>query len=251
MTLFIQLFLAHLIGDFLLQPGNWVIHKEAHKARSKYLYLHILVHFLVTMLLLWDMSSWKLVLIIVISHYFIDLAKLYIAPLFKNKSIPFFMDQFLHILILYVCAYYGGIMQQTANWFQNLDWGLVTAIVFVSSPAAIIMGKLLEGMSDKIEFDHKSLPNAGKYIGIIERLFVLIFIILGRWEAIGLLITAKSVFRFNDLKEGNSRKLTEYILIGTLLSFGLAMVTGLIYMGWSLILNSELSSVHNSAPITF
>ena len=232
MILFTKLFLAHLIGDFLLQPGRWVIHKEAHKARSKYLYIHILVHFFVTMLLLWDPMYWKLVLVIVTSHYFIDLAKLYVAPLFKRKSISFFIDQFLHILMLYVCSYYGGVMQHTANWFQNLDWGLVTALIFVSSPAAIIMGKLLEGMSAKIEFDHKSLPNAGKYIGIIERLFVLIFIILGRWEAIGLLITAKSVFRFNDLKEGNSRKLTEYILIGTLLSFGLAIVTGLIYTGW-------------------
>lgn len=85
-------------------------------------------------------------------------------------------------------------------------------------------------MANRIPTDHKSLPNAGKYIGIIERLFVLIFIILGRWEGIGLLITAKSVFRFNDLKESNSRKLTEYILIGTLLSFGLAIVTGLIYL---------------------
>jgi len=86
-------------------------------------------------------------------------------------------------------------------------------------------------MSQKIELDHKSLPNAGKYIGIIERLLVLIFIILGRWDAIGLLIAAKSVFRFNDLKESNNRKLTEYILIGTLLSFGIAISTGIIYTG--------------------
>ena len=85
-------------------------------------------------------------------------------------------------------------------------------------------------MSGQIDIDHESLPNAGKYIGIIERLFVLIFIILGNWASIGLLITAKSVFRFNDLKDSNNRKLTEYILIGTLLSFGLAIVTGLIYM---------------------
>ena len=92
------------------------------------------------------------------------------------------------------------------------------------------MGKILEGMSNQIETDHKSLPNAGKYIGIIERLFVLIFIVIGRWEVIGLLIAAKSVFRFNDLKERNNRKLTEYILIGTLVSFGLAILAGLLYV---------------------
>lgn len=87
-------------------------------------------------------------------------------------------------------------------------------------------------MSDQIELDHKSLPNAGKYIGIIERLFVLLFIIMGRWDAIGLLITAKSVFRFNDLKATNNRKLTEYILIGTFLSFGIAILTGLVYLSF-------------------
>ena len=64
-------------------------------------------------------------------------------------------------------------------------------------------------------------------IGILERLLVFLFILLDRWEAIGLLIAAKSVFRFNDLKESNNRKWTEYILIGTLLSFGMAMAAGL------------------------
>ncbi|RKN81567.1 DUF3307 domain-containing protein [Ulvibacterium marinum] len=230
MILFIKLVLAHLIGDFLLQPNRWVIHKEVNKVTSKYLYVHVLVHFVVTMFLLWDFQYWKLVLAIVISHYFIDLAKLYTNPFFKLRSIPFFMDQALHILVLYICAYSGNLIGQTIFLLEKIDWALLTAIVFVSYPAAIIMGKLLEGMSDRIELDHKSLPGAGKYIGIIERLFVLAFIILGRWEVIGLLITAKSVFRFNDLKDSNSRKLTEYILIGTLLSFGIAIVTGIIYI---------------------
>jgi len=229
MILFIKLFLAHIIGDFLLQPKRWVIQKEVKKAASGFLYLHILIHFLLIILLLWNIEYWKIALIIAVSHYVIDLLKIYATPLFKNKSIPFFIDQFLHIAVLYICAYYSNLMDHTISLIQQIDWALLTAIVFVTYPAAIIMSILLEGMSNQINLDHKSLPNAGKYIGIIERLFVLIFIIMGRWEAIGLLITAKSVFRFNDLKESNSRKLTEYILIGTLLSFGIAILTGIIY----------------------
>jgi len=229
MILFIKLFLAHIIGDFLLQPKRWVIQKEVKKAASGFLYLHILIHFLLIILLLWNIEYWKIALIIAVSHYVIDLLKIYATPLFKNKSIPFFIDQFLHIVVLYICAYYSNLMDHTITLIQQIDWALLTAIVFVTYPAAIIMSILLEGMSNQINLDHKSLPNAGKYIGIIERLFVLIFIIMGRWEAIGLLITAKSVFRFNDLKESNSRKLTEYILIGTLLSFGIAILTGIIY----------------------
>ncbi|SHI84611.1 Protein of unknown function [Arenibacter nanhaiticus] len=231
MILFTKLFLAHLIGDFLLQPTRWVIHKEAHKIRSKYLYLHILVHFVLTMILLWNLSLWFWVVLLILSHYLIDVAKLYINPWFKNKSIPFFIDQFLHLLVIYACAYTTDVVTHTLTLVQQIDWSLVTAIVFVGFPSSIIMTKLLEGMANKIALDHKSLPNAGKYIGIIERLFVFVFMIMGRWEVIGLLITAKSVFRFNDLKESNSRKLTEYILIGTLLSFGLAIIAGIIYKG--------------------
>jgi len=230
MSIFIKLLLAHLIGDFLLQPSSWVAHKEENKAKSKYLYIHVLLHFAITMLLLWNLSYWKIALLITLSHYIIDVSKLYASSLFKHQNIPFFIDQLLHLIILYCCAFYTDLWAHTASLFDQLDWSLVTAVVFVTFPSAIIMGKLLERMADQIDDDHESLPNAGKYIGIIERVFVLIFIVLGNWASIGLLITAKSVFRFNDLKESNNRKLTEYILIGTLLSFGLAIVTGLIHL---------------------
>jgi len=230
MILFTKLLLAHLIGDFLFQPNSWVQHKETHKAKSTYLYIHVVLHFVVTMLVLWDLNYWKLALLIMLSHYLIDVIKLYTASLFKHQNIPFFIDQLLHIAVLYCCAFYSDLWAHTVWLFEQIDWLLVTAAFFVSFPSAIIMGKLLERMSAQIDIDHESLPNAGKYIGIIERLFVLIFIVLGNWASIGLLITAKSVFRFNDLKESNNRKLTEYILIGTLISFGLAIITGLIYL---------------------
>jgi hypothetical protein len=230
MILFTKLLLAHLLGDFLLQPFKWVIHKQANKIRSHYLYLHVLIHFCLIILLLWDLAAWKPALLIALSHYFIDLGKLYSIHWFKNKSIPFFLDQLLHIVVLFCAAFYNNLWGQLELLFSQLNWPLITAVVFVTFPAAMVMSKLLESMSEQIELDHKSLPNAGKYIGIIERLFVLPFIIMGRWEAIGLLITAKSVFRFNDLKESNSRKLTEYILIGTLMSFGMAIATGIIYL---------------------
>jgi len=87
-------------------------------------------------------------------------------------------------------------------------------------------------MPKHIEIDHESLPNARMYIGIIEHFFVFAFIILGRWEVIGFLIAPKSVFRFNDLKESNSRELTEYILIGALLSVGIAILIGIWFINF-------------------
>lgn len=231
--IFLKLFLAHLIGDFVLQPTRWVLHKEAHKIASPYLYYHIAIHAVLSFAILWDFSYWPVILGIVGLHYLIDLAKLYALPLFKNPQVPFFIDQLLHIMVIYLLVYRENFPEHFLELMENLDWGLITAILFVTWPSAVIMGKILEPMAAQIPTDHRSLPNAGKYIGIIERLFVLVFILTGRWEGIGLLITAKSVFRFNDLKESNSRKLTEYILIGTLMSFGLAIITGLIYLHFS------------------
>ena len=81
----------------------------------------------------------------------------------------------------------------------------------------------------KLTQGNESLKDAGMYIGILERILVFVFVILNHWEAVGFLITAKSVFRFGDLKESKHRKLTEYILIGTLISFGIAIFVGILY----------------------
>ena len=64
-----------------------------------------------------------------------------------------------------------------------------------------------------------------------------VFIITNEWQAVGFLLAAKSVFRFGNLQEAKDRKLTEYILIGTLLSFGIAIITG---MGFQYIMALKL-----------
>ncbi len=225
--LFVKLLLAHLIGDFFLQPRKWVLQKQAKKARSWFLYVHVLIHFVLTLLLLWDFSMWKAAGIIALTHLGIDLAKLYSGHWFRNDAIPFILDQAAHLLVLFIVATYPNSWSVILSWFAAADWPLLTALCFITYPSAFLIAKLLEGPGSRIPVDHKSLPQAGTYIGILERLFVFLFILLDRWEAIGLLIAAKSVFRFNDLRESNNRKWTEYILIGTLLSFALAILAGL------------------------
>ena len=53
------------------------------------------------------------------------------------------------------------------------------------------------------------------------------FILLGSYEAIGFLMAAKSIFRFGELKDKNEIKRTEYVLLGTLMSFTIAVVVAL------------------------
>src|SRR5690606_32302350 len=100
----------------------------------------------------------------------------------------------------------------------------------VTSVVAILMRILMTNWVLEEDPKNDSLPNAGKYIGMLERLLVFGFIVLQQWAAIGWLVTAKSVFRFSDLSRAKDRKLTEYILIGTLLSFGFAILIGIIYL---------------------
>ncbi|MEP3044705.1 MAG: DUF3307 domain-containing protein, partial [Nonlabens ulvanivorans] len=47
--------------------------------------------------------------------------------------------------------------------------------------------------------------------------------------AVGFLLGAFFLFGFGDLSKAKNMKLTEYVLIGTLLSFGIAILVGLLF----------------------
>ena len=229
MIVLIKLILAHFIGDFLLQPKSWVADKELRKASSRKLYLHVFIHGLLILLLLWNLDYWLLALFVMISHGVIDTVKIY-AQRENNKGTWFLIDQGLHILSIFVLwvlfvdpnLHLSGWIDYPAIWIYS------AALLFLTVVSAMVMQVLMSDWSGSLTDNHEdSLNNAGKYIGILERLFVFIFVVTGHWEGIGFLLAAKSVFRFGDLKESKSRKLTEYILIGTLLSFGIAIVTGM------------------------
>ncbi len=76
--------------------------------------------------------------------------------------------------------------------------------------------------------EREPLLKAGRWIGIIDRALVLTFILVDNVAAVGFLMAAKSVLRFGDLREARDKGQTEYVLIGTLLSFGLTIITGLL-----------------------
>jgi len=107
---------------------------------------------------------------------------------------------------------------------------LLLAFLLLTKVSSIIIKQFItQWQPENKNENDASLAKAGRYIGILERLFVFVFVVTNHWEAIGFLIAAKSVFRFGDLTSSKDRKLTEYILIGTLLSFGLAILIGILY----------------------
>lgn len=229
MILFVKLLLAHLLADFVLQPDPWVEEKQLKKHKSPKLYLHVLLHGLLSMVIVADLAFWPYAIAIASSHFFIDWAKLAFQkdPSQKNW---FFIDQLLHLGLLFFIALIYSNASIDLSLFNTDKWlWMVTAIVFLSLPASVLIRILISGWTPKTEDTKKdSLQNAGKYIGILERFFIFIFILTDHWEGIGFLLAAKSIFRFGDLKESKERKLTEYVMIGTLLSFGLAILIGIL-----------------------
>lgn len=231
MIIFLKILLAHFLGDFIFQTKKMVQQKEKLKEKSILLYFHVLLHGALSLLLLWDIYFWPYVLVIMVSHFTIDLLKIYYQNQ-KWRREAFFIDQSLHILILVIVSFIISKENINFEWiFSTKNLILYTAIVFLTSPSSIFIkifiSKWTPQKMDK-NTQIESLESAGNWIGMLERLLILVFILANRWEAVGFLLAAKSIFRFGDLKEGDDRKLTEYILIGTLASFGLAILTAML-----------------------
>lgn len=106
--LMLKLLLAHFIGDFILQPNHWVNDKLKKKWKSKYLYWHIGVHFLLLLILL-QFKHLGMVIIIIITHYAIDLGKLMLIN-DKNRLWLFVVDQVLHLLVITCIIYWHQLI---------------------------------------------------------------------------------------------------------------------------------------------
>lgn len=91
--------------------------------------------------------------------------------------------------------------------------------------AGFLVGKVAAKLQKENHLEDKltGLKDGGRLIGQLERCLIFLFILMGQPGGIGFLVAAKSILRFSEAKE--SQKLAEYVLIGTLLSFGLAIAS--------------------------
>ena len=228
LNLLLRLIVAHLLTDFVLQPTAWVNHKKQKKHRSGKLYLHVFVAGALAYLFSGLWHNWWLPLAIMVSHFVIDLWKLN-----RPETLTYFLlDQLFHILVVIalwmiisfnlhtVWNYLTALAQNTRFWL------IVTGYVLVTWPLGYIIGMATEKWRIAAEVNKEGLAKAGVWIGFFERLLILTFIISNQFAAVGFLIAAKSILRFSD-KE-NTQKKTEYVLIGTLMSFAFAAIIGIV-----------------------
>lgn len=225
--------IAHTISDFYFQTDESCADKGKRGFRSSKLYKHVLITFVFAWLFSFSLSFWWAALIIAATHLLVDALKCYAS---KYKSI-FFIDQLIHLMVIVaVCYLWNCNLPDFLCCVEEMHLALLLGFFICIKPANIIIkeifkvanitvskgsGEANDGLAHEGKVDN-DLPNAGKLIGKVERLLTLVFVLLGQYEAVGFIIAAKSLLRF---AEGDKAK-SEYVLIGTLLSFSLAIFVG-------------------------
>ena len=142
---------------------------------------------------------------------------------------------------------------------QVFSWALV--ILFVGKPANITIKKLLSSyrpaissvvineelpdamksievahdakMQTAITNDNSKLitadeKRAGAFIGFLERVIIVIFLAINQYSAIGLVLTAKSIARYDKI--AHDQVFAEYYLLGTLMSTVIVIITYFLVM---------------------
>lgn len=216
--------IAHTISDFYLQTGKSCADKAKNGFKSPKLYIHALITFVCAWLLSFSFNFWWVALIIATTHLLVDAMKSYAS---RCKYI-FFIDQIIHIVVIIAACYFwkGGLPECLCCWDEKYI-ALLLGVLVCIKPSNIIIKEIFKTADIKVykggEDDNTGeLPNAGKLIGVVERLLSFVFVLLGQYEAVGFILAAKSILRF---AEGDKAK-SEYVLIGTLLSFSIAIFVG-------------------------
>ena len=216
--------LAHLVSDFYLQTETSCKSKADNAFKSRHLYIHALITFACAWLFSLNVGYWWVALFIAVLHLVIDGLK----SVFKDKRGVFFYDQLLHLAVIVgaVVAYINIGEISFPIWLPETKvWLWIVAFMFCLRPANFFIQAIFKDAQISVPNggdENQSLPNAGHVIGNVERMLSLVFVMLAQYEAIGFLLAAKSLLRFRETDTVKS----EYVLVGTLLSFGIAILLG-------------------------
>lgn len=238
---FLTLFLAHLLGDFILQP-KWMVQNKDKQLRP--LLYHGLAHYLLAWACLFFfaaaafLSVYNQAVIIgyALVHLSIDkLKSLFIArDTLPDNWLLFLLDQLLHVIVLAIAAC-ALARSSPAALFHGFSLSMSARIRIVQASIVYIatvfgggyfIRYLTRGFAIQSSAgDPSRLQNAGLYVGWIERFLIVTAVAMQSPVLVGLILTGKSIARFPEFKEA---RFAEYFLIGTMLSIAISLIGGIL-----------------------
>jgi hypothetical protein len=238
---FLLLLLAHILVDFYWQPTRWVTDKKEKKYKSRYLYFHTLLVVIVSYIALHQWENPLPAIALGIAHGVIDLVKISFD---KKGSLTWFVaDQAAHLATIALAALI--ITSNITPGFEAFTTWLNTPKTLATlsgtllslSPVSFLVGILTkpwrEELSKLAPDADDNLASAGRWIGMSERLLIFVFVLINQYSAIGFLIAAKSLLRYNEkaidsgIPPAYISKKSEYVLVGTLMSYTCAIAVAL------------------------
>lgn len=237
----IVLFIGHILGDFYFQSSALAREKEVS---GKKLVLHCFIYLITMVGVSMPIFSWPLLKVVIgisVLHFMIDCLKFMVTNHFfiqNNKDTAIFLvDQGLHILVLLAAVAYITVssieteyMPGLENLLSSLDLDMNTILSWILillvmiRPCSVTIKKVLNHYRPTNENQvDEGIPSAGALIGVFERFFIVLMLYANQFTAIGFILTAKSVARYNKISE--NPQFAEYYLLGTLLSTLLIIVS--------------------------
>jgi hypothetical protein len=242
---FLAIYLAHLLTDFVFQTRRLV----EQKRRGKFLayFLHGLTHYLSAMVLVsffitgsgLSLRTHGVILALTLVHLLLDFAKLRLAQkaLLNDGAVAYISDQLLHFVSVACAAWLLSPGLPFADVGALLDRGraipsklLFVPVIYVGVifGGGYLIRALTRPLAKTINLEQpgkggEPMQNAGLYIGWLERFLLLTALLLQSPGTAGLILAAKAIARYPEFK---SEHFAEYFLIGTLLSFSIAVLGG-------------------------
>lgn len=214
---FTALLFAHILADFVFQT-RWMVDRK----RGWGLVVHGAVVLGLTLLVTGHWDRWELYALAG-AHLVIDAGKAALPAARRDTLAAFLIDQGAHLATLAVgTALAPGLWASGvwAPWPWLVPLGAALAGLIVTTRAGGFAIGLLMRRFDAAELP-AGLPDGGRLIGLLERGLIFLLVLVGQPAGIGFLIAAKSVLRFDTASK--DQRAGEYVIIGTLASFGWAL----------------------------
>lgn len=213
---FTALLLAHALADFVFQT-RWI---ALNKRRFPVLLLHGAIVLATAQGALGRVDAWEL-LALALLHVAVDAVK---ARLPAPGLGAFLADQGAHLAAIAALAALRPDLWAGGLWHGAADLpGLMAALagaILTTRAGGFAVGLLMRPWAD-VELP-VGLTNGGALIGFLERGLIFLLVMVDQAAGIGFLIAAKSVLRFETTSK--DQRAGEYVIIGTLASFGWALI---------------------------